>query len=63
MAHGQTGCHDSCCGGGSSGVSVLCACQRAARAAKKETKLMYKEEVLRAQHRHAVPAPSVIPLP
>ena len=44
-------------------MSLLCACQRAARAAKKETKLMYREEVLRAAHRHAVPAPSIIPLP
>ena len=44
-------------------MCVLCVFQRTARAAKKETKLMYKEEVLRAQQRMAVPAPSIIPLP
>jgi len=37
--------------------------QRTARAAKKETKVIYKEEYLRTQQRSAVPAPSVIPLP
>lgn len=37
--------------------------QRAARAAKKETKVIYKEEYLRTQQRMAVPAPSVIPMP
>jgi hypothetical protein len=37
--------------------------QRAARASKKQSKVMYKEEALLAHQRMAAPAPSIIALP